>query len=336
MGDFIIPIFISHQGCPHDCIFCDQEKISGSKRSPISGSQLQQSIELWLSRKSRPGPCQLAFYGGSFTCMGKEEQQRLFAAAKPYLDHGKIASLRLSTRPDCIDPESCQLLLANQVETVELGVQSLDQRVLDLASRGHGRASVIAAAGLLKRYGFTLGIQLMPGLPGDSWTSFSKTLAATIALGPDFVRLYPTLVLKGTGLERLHRQGAYGPLSLTRAVAWCAEATRRLQGAGIKVIRCGLQPGKSLSENLVAGPHHPAFGELVQARLWFLRLRKRLFSLGEKEHLNIHVCHRDLSALVGRKKANLIRLDALGYRGRYTILPDTTRRRGEVDYAVSY
>jgi histone acetyltransferase (RNA polymerase elongator complex component) len=265
--------------------------------------------------------------------MKEEQQLALLKPARPYLDQGVIDAIRISTRPDCIDEKACDLFAAQRVTTIELGVQSFDDGVLALSNRGHDSGAAISAAKLLKKRGFILGIQLMPGLPGDHWRSFANTVAKTIDLAPTFVRIYPTVVVSGSDLESLYQAGVYHPLSLSKAVAWCSEASRRFTAAGVRVIRCGLQPTTELENSLVAGPYHPAFGELVRSRLWLGELRRKMALLDRGQKLKVHVSHRDVSALVGINRSNLKRLDALGHDGRLTIIQEKTWPRGRIRYA---
>lgn len=330
----IIPVFIPHRGCPHHCLFCNQEKISGVGRDEVSSLDVAGTIDLWLARSPGRASVQVAFYGGSFTCLPTSEQVAMLAAVQPYITAGKVACIRLSTRPDCIDPAVCRLLREFRVGVVELGVQSFNDRVLDENRRGHDAAQCRTAVALLKEAGMQVGLQLMPGLPGETGRSFLQGIAEAARLKPDFVRLYPVVVVAGSGLEVRFLQNRYRPLSLNRAIALTARAWTLLDEAAIPVVRMGLQPSESLTRSYVAGPYHPAFGELVQARLWLKRLRARLARLRPGENLDIHISQRDQSAVTGMKKANIKRLDELGFAGRFTILPDKNRPRGSIAYVV--
>ena len=192
----IIPIFIPHAGCPHQCVFCNQKKISGQKTA--SAEAVRQQIEKYLHWIKPGKENEAAFYGGSFTGLDMELQEELFKPVDKLLQEGIIGSVRLSTRPDYIDEERLALLKKHNVSTVELGVQSLDDSVLELAGRGHNAASVAKAVELLRAHGFKTGLQLMCGMPGQTAKSFMATVAESIALKPDMVRLYPLLVIKDT------------------------------------------------------------------------------------------------------------------------------------------
>jgi histone acetyltransferase (RNA polymerase elongator complex component) len=330
----VIPIFIPHRGCPHDCLFCNQQKISGYQRSETAQVAVAETIDEWLVRNKTRTQVQVAFFGGSFTCLPEGEQKVLLSAVQPYIEKGKVDTIRLSTRPDCIDPAVCELLKEYNVGVVELGAQSFSDKILQKSLRGHTSEHIHNAFRLLKKSGMAVGLQLMPGLPGETSASFLQGINQVISLKPDFVRLYPALVVKDSGLEELYRTKQYRPLSLGKAIALTARCFQKLTEAGIEVVRMGLQPSESLEKSVVAGPYHPAFGELVQSRLWLKKLRARLVLLGSQEKLHIHISHRDISAVVGMKKRNTIRLEELGFSGRYKILPDKNMARGSIHYAV--
>ncbi len=330
----VIPIFIPHRGCPHDCLFCNQQKISGYDRSGIAPLAITDIIDEWLDRNKDRSQVQAAFFGGSFTCLPEKEQVDLLSAVQPYIRTKAIDTIRLSTRPDCIDPAICRLLKDYNVGIVELGAQSLNDRVLQKSFRGHTAGHILTAFHLLKKSGMQVGLQLMPGLPGESTRSFLKGIDEVIALQPDFVRLYPALVVRESGLEKLYHADLYRPLSLGKAIALTARCYQKLKGAGINVVRMGLQPSESLEKSVVAGPYHPAFGELVQSRLWLKKIRAQLGLLRAGQKLLIHVSHRDISSVTGMKKQNTRRLEELGFSGRFTIIPDKNMARGNIHYAV--
>lgn len=331
----VIPVFIPHRGCPHDCLFCNQQKISGTKRDEDSFVDVAGTIEQWLTHQGERKEVQVAFFGGSFTCMAKSEQVCLLEAVQPFIAKGRVHSIRCSTRPDCIDQKTIDFLHKYKVTTVELGVQSLDDSVLQKARRGHDAADCEKACSLLKKGGMEVGIQLMPGLPGDTTFSFMKTVQKTVAQRPAFVRIYPCIVVSDSGLFELYKQGGYRPLSLSKAIAIAGFCYPKFQEAGIKVIRMGLQASKSLAKSVVAGPYHPAFGELVQSRLWLKRTRKKLMDLGDGEKLEIHLSHRDLSTAVGQQRRNIKRLEELGFKDRFTLVVDRNMQKGCTQYVVS-
>jgi len=333
----IIPFFIEHRGCPHRCLFCNQNAITGTgTRDHLEqADKLRNTIDLWISRFENRRQIQLAFYGGSFTCLPEVLQRELLNSANPYLARGDIHSLRLSTRPDCMSVEICELLRDYGVKTVELGVQSMNDRVLELSERGHSAADVRAAAVLLKRFGFSLGVQLMPGLPGETTNSFFQTVQDVIDLEPDFVRIYPALVIKNTGLEHLYNSSIYKPLSMNRAIALTSRARHLFLKEGIGVIRMGLQPSEELEKSVIAGPYHQAFGELVMGRTWFRRMRELLAQVTGKGTLRVTISDRDYSSFVGIKRSNMRRLGQLFPECRLELKTDKTMERGQVHYVVS-
>ncbi len=332
----VIPIFIPYQGCPQHCLFCNQVSISGklSQKTDDAG-YVQDTIEEWLGFSRKHSEVQVAFYGGSFTCLAKERQELLLGAVRPFLQRGVVDFIRLSTRPDCIDETICDFLLKAGVKTVELGVQSLDDRVLEAAHRGHTSDDSLQAMAILKEKGLTLGVQLMPGLPGESTLSFLAGLHRVIRCNPDFVRLYPTLVIGGSGLAGEYQRGKYRPLSMERAIALCCIAKERLGNAGIRIMRMGLQASESLEKELIAGPYHPSFGEFVAARQWFKRIRPLLAGCPAEKKLFLQISDRDMSAFVGPKRANMNRLQQLGLESRLQITTDKTLKRGTMNYVIN-
>lgn len=334
----IIPIFISHQGCPHDCLFCNQQKISGQKREgTLHPGKTTRIINEWLAREDfrrKRRAVQVAFFGGSFTCLPQSEQERLLGEVQPFLAEQRIHSIRCSTRPDCIDDMIAVFLQRHGVTTVELGIQSMDDRVLRLTRRGHTVAQSKEALVTLKAHGFIVGAQLMPGLPGESRFGFLRGVKKLLVLRPNLVRLYPALVIEDSALAEMYRRGHYLPLSLATAVCLCAAASKLCRQVDVKVIRMGLHPSASLEENIIDGPYHPAFGEMVFSRLWRQRLLRKLRRLERGEKLCITVSHRDISAVVGIHQENKKQIDALGFTGRYSIVADRAVEQGSI-YAVS-
>lgn len=332
----VIPIFISHRGCPHQCLFCNQHAISGKEKgSHASNSAITHTVEQWLARGPGHTDVQVAFYGGSFTCIEQDEQRRMLQAVAPYIADGSVQSIRMSTRPDCVSDDIAHWLKDMHVKTVELGVQSLSDNVLKLSQRGHTADDSRNAVTLLKQAGIEVGVQLLPGLPGDTTRSFFKTVREAIKLQPDLIRLYPAVVVEGSELANMYRQGIYTPLSMNRAIALTRRAKKLFDAAAIPVVRMGLQPSETLSQQVVAGPYHPAFGELVTSRGWLRQIRQQLNRLKVGEKLELHISHRDVSAVVGMKKMNLHRLEQLGFKDRFIIIPDKNRARGSREYVVS-
>lgn len=331
---FVIPFFIPHRGCPHQCLFCNQNSITGKESTSVAiEKEIEATLVEWLARRQRAEETHFAFYGGSFSCLSKNVQYSMLKVLQPWLENGEIDAVRISTRPDCIDEERCNFLVAQGVRIVELGVQSLDNKVLMATRRGHNENDCIRAVHHLQKASLQVGIQLMPGLPEESRSSFMRTVKETVRLHPSFVRLYPALVVANSELAHMYKRGDYSPLSLQKAIVLTAWARRVFLSARIKVIRMGLQASESLEENLLAGPYHPAFGELVVSRIWLQRTR-RLLAKFPGEKLQLTVSPRDLSAFYGRKKMNIKRLNELGLATRFEITVDNHLKRGEIKHVV--
>ena len=302
----IIPVFIPQQGCPHQCVFCNQETISGQKVLGLTAAK-EQIIKYvqWLKSGEEN---EMAFYGGTFTGLPLEEQKELLSLATQYRDKGIISSIRLSTRPDYINKEIIELLQSYKVTTVELGTQSLDNEVLQASGRGHNAEDVIKAFRALKEAGFTVGLQLMVGLPKQSFDSFKATVATTVQLKPDLVRIYPLLVIKNTPLAKMYEMGTYLPLTLEEAVKESSYAYELFREHNINVIRMGLQPDDELCApgNIIAGPFHPSFGELVKSYGYRMKVQSYIDNLpkGVKKITVIHT-PKEASVVRGLNKSNV-------------------------------
>lgn len=307
MKKYIIPIFIPHYGCPHQCIFCNQRKITGLD-TPVSTQDVVQIIEQHLLRITQDRYVEVAFYGGSFTALPLFKQSELLYPASEYLAKGKIRAIRLSTRPDCISTAIIDNLKRYGVSTVELGVQSMDNKVLLNAERGHTSEDVVQAVRLLKKENLQCGIQVMPGLPGEDWPSILSTAQQVVTLQPDFTRIYPTIVIADTKLADLYRKKLYKPLSIKEAVRRAAFLQLLFLQHHIQVIRIGLQATDELDHKnaVLAGPYHPALGEMVQSYIFNIMVLKFLASIdGEPVSVKIHHHLRDTSKLRGMANANV-------------------------------
>ena len=326
----IIPFFIPHAGCPHQCVFCDQKSITGKSAAP-EPSSLPSTITSYLATASSGGPVQVAFYGGSFTALPIEKQKAYLTAVLPFITSGQVEQIRLSTRPDAVTPGILTLLERCHVRTVELGAQSMDDEVLLLSGRGHTVAHTISAVTLLRDRGFIIGLQLMPGLPGDTVERFHETVSSVISLRPDLVRLYPALVIRDTPLAGLYRSGRYTPLPLNNAVELCGRALARFEQAGIEVARIGLQSTKELERpgTVLAGPWHPAFRQLVESSRFLESMRALLPPGCVSGPVTFAVSPRDLSSAIGQNRRNIHAI-----RDRYgrdaTIIADPALPRGAV------
>ena len=315
-----IALFIPHRGCPHQCSFCDQRAISGAL--PVTPERVRQELQAAFSRPQSP-QSEIAFFGGSFTCLPESEMVALLREAMPYLEKGMVSGIRCSTRPDGIDRRRVELLRQFGVTTVELGAQSMDDRVLALNGRGHTTVQTVEAVELLRQVGLQVGLQMMVGMPFDTQAGAMRTARRIAALGPDGVRIYPAVVLEGTRMARWYRQGIYTPLTLEQAVALCGPMIALFERKGIAIWRVGLHDTPSLREGLVAGPFHPAFKEYCLSFLWRQRVDPLLgrFPLGEA--LLLQVPPREHSAAVGQHRENLRHWAAAGY-------PVTVRSEAEL------
>jgi histone acetyltransferase (RNA polymerase elongator complex component) len=305
----IIPLFIPNQGCPHRCVFCEQEKITSQPSLPVNAETVRRTLDIALDPGGRrfPHPPELAFYGGTFTRLPEGKMIELLQAAAPYLERGRLTSIRISTRPDAVDQRTACLLRCYGVATVELGAQSMDDEVLELSRRGHRAEDTAESFGLLKRHGFKVGLQLMPGLPGDSREKFMRGLDWVIRLHPNMVRLYPTVVIHGTKLAEWYLTGRYRPLALDAAVEICRESCVRLEAQGIPVIRMGLMSSPSLLEEgqILAGPWHGAFGFLVRSAIYHEKIKPCLPRPGTVPRIRLRVSPREIPLLRGYRNRGL-------------------------------
>ena len=301
----IIPVFVPHLGCPHNCAFCNQRRISGQQK-PATAETVRAAVEEADRILPKEQRRQLAFYGGSFTAIPAPQQEDLLSAAKEYLDRGVIRSIRLSTRPDAIDGTVLDRLERFGVETVELGAQSMDDKVLALSGRGHTAQDVVNASKLIKARGFRLILQMMTGLPGDSEAKDVETAEKILALAPDGVRIYPTVIVRDTELYELWQRGTYREHCVEDAVETCAKLVPLFEKAGIPIIRLGLNPTDELSGGDAAGgAYHPALGELVRSRILLNRARELLNGIMPGSRVTLEVGRGKLSQMTGQHRCNI-------------------------------
>ena len=290
--EYIIPIFVPHLGCPNDCTFCNQKKISGQKKN-ITKKDVAEIIEYYLQNfKDSDRKVEVAFFGGSFTGIPVQIQEELLSAAYTYIESGKVDSIRISTRPDYINKDILKLLKKYKVKTIELGVQSTNNYVLNKCKRGHDFNDVKKASKLIRKSKFILGHQMMVGLPDSTKQDEIKTAKDLIKLHPKMIRIYPVLVIKDTQLEKDFRSGEYIPNTLEQAVETCSILLKMFKSKKIDVIRIGLQSTDEIcnpeneTSQVVAGPYHPAFRQLVESRIYYDEISKKIKSLNKK-HKNI-------------------------------------------------
>ena len=295
----IIPIFISHRGCPNDCVFCNQKKIT-AREGDVGPEDVRNTIEQWLTTLGDVETVEVSFYGGSFTGIPMDQQTEFLKISKEYKDSGRIDAIHLSTRPEYISVPILDNLRAYSVDVIELGVQSFSDDVLKASGRGHDAACVYKACDLIKSYGFTLGIQLMIGLPGDSEETCRYSALETVKVGPAIARLYPTVTIGGTELYSMMERGEYAPLSLGEAVRRTKIMYEILEEAGINIIRVGLKASE-IMENEIG--FHPAFRQLVESEIAKDRISAQLEGLPDGDY-TVLANSRSFGNIYGHKGSN--------------------------------
>jgi histone acetyltransferase (RNA polymerase elongator complex component) len=309
MKNFIIPIFVVYKGCPNRCIYCNERITAGHHPERISEDLFHETVNSHLkSAGVREDAIQIAFYGGNFTGIERAYQEELLELAESYVKKGLVNSIRISTRPDYIDRERIDLLKKYSVKTVEIGAQSMNDDVLYRSKRGHTASDVRRALVLLKENGFETGVHLMAGLPGDTRDGFYHSIEEIIKLRPHTARVHPTVVFKDTPLATAYGTGEYQPLTIDEAVELCEYSLLRFQAEGINLIRLGLQHTAEMeaSENIVAGPYHPAFRSLVEGNI-FLKMAVYLFGQTEKDmkEATFFLAPKDVSSFRGMRNENM-------------------------------
>ncbi len=303
-----ISIFVPHIGCPNMCSFCNQRHITGIHCAPHA-SDVIESVRLAIkSKKYDPTTTEIAFFGGSFTAINRNYMLELLRTAYTFVNNGIVSGIRISTRPDAIDQEILDILKQYGVSSIELGAQSLNDRVLRANNRGHTSKDVKKAADLIKQNGFSLGLQMMTGLYRDTDEYAIRTAEEIIDLKPDTVRIYPTIVLKDTDLAALYLDNKYKPQTLDSAVSLCSKLLVMFKNADINVIRLGLHSIEK--EAYIAGPWHPAFSELCQSKIL---LNKALDILKIKGRYTLYVNKSSVSKMIGQGKCNIKALEQDGY-----------------------
>ena len=300
----IIPIFIPHLGCPHSCVFCNQKAIT-ARTADITEDDVRKTAEEYLSTLDGITDVEMSFFGGSFTGIPIEKQGAFLKIAKEYKDAGRISKIHLSTRPDYINREILDNLKYYGTDVIELGVQSFDEDVLRLSERGHSRQAVYDACILIKEYGFTLGIQLMIGLPGDSYKACMDSVKRTIEIRPEIARIYPTVIITNTKLAEMYRKGTYSPFSQEETLRIAKDMYLSLTGAGINVIRVGLKASALINDSgesdVLGETYHPAFRQLLESEIAKDIIEKELQN---KKELTVRAGAKMISNAVGHKRCN--------------------------------
>jgi histone acetyltransferase (RNA polymerase elongator complex component) len=332
----VIPVFLPQAGCPGRCLFCDQRAVSANAAlrpdGALDSAALRQTVSDWLARPVRPrAEVEIAFFGGSFLGLPQSALRELLDAASEFIRPGAATGIRFSTRPDTVTPETLAGISGYPVSTVELGAQTMSDYVLRRAARGHTARDTVEAHRLLRNAGYRTGLHLMAGLPGDTPERLDETTARVVALKPDFIRLHPALVLKGSGLAKLWQKGRYSPLSLEEAVETCARVLLEMEHAGIPAVRVGVHlDGELLSGAVLAGPVHPAFGHLVRSAVFREKAALLLGGLpkGAKAELRTHPSETCL--VRGYKNENLALLARRFSLAEIRVTADSSLTRGRV------
>lgn len=299
-----ISIFIPHIGCPHQCSFCNQRTISGAQHAP-SGDEVRQICTSALAEAKSPENSEIAFFGGSFTAIPREYMTELLEAVQPFIGVGKFRGIRISTRPDCINNEVLSLLETYGVTSIELGAQSMSDKVLEANERGHSAADVEKASRLIREYGFELGLQMMVGLYKSDMADEFETLDRIIAVHPDTVRIYPVVILEGTKLAEFYKSGKYRTFSFDEATEFVSIAMMRFEHESIKVIKCGLHASEFVERDMVGGFYHPAFRELCEGIIYRWKMEELIgYETESRFDFVFSVNPSCISKAMGHKKAN--------------------------------
>ena len=313
--EYIIPIFVPHLGCPNNCIFCNQKRISGQTKM-VTAKDVKETIEYYLKNfRDNNKYVEVAFFGGSFTAIDVNKQIELLEAVQEYISNKKVNSIRISTRPDCIDKEILKRMKRYHVKTIELGVQSTNNYILNRCKRGHTGEDVKKASKLIRSHGFVLGHQMMIGLPESTKQDEINTAKELIKLKPKIVRIYPVLVIKDTELAEEYESGEYSPLTVGQAVERCKEVVDLFNRNKINVIRIGLQNTEEITDpnskesSVIAGPYHPAFRQLVEASMWYDSIVDKIKKINAKvKKVKIIANELNVNNIIGHKKDNIIKL----------------------------
>lgn len=323
-----VAIFVPHLGCPNMCSFCNQRTISGVEKQ-LSEDDIESVLQQAANEIEDKTETEIAFFGGSFTAIERNYMISLLKIAKKYLDEYGFKGIRLSTRPDAINDEILTILKEYGVTAIELGAQSMNDKTLQLNRRGHTADDIRMVSKLIKQYGISLGLQMMTGLYGeDSKEDIFYTAREIIKLKPDTVRIYPTVVLKGTYLAELYEEGIYRPISLEETVEACAELIEMFEENGIKIIKLGLHSSTDVEKDMVAGVYHPSFRELCEAQLYYKKMCELLKNKQFGEY-TIVVNPKEISKAKGNRKANEKKLKEIGYTVK--IVTDEKMKSGKIE-----
>lgn len=288
----IVPVFLPFAGCPGRCVFCAQDRQTGTPAESGVTAALLQTAAVLDQNAVLSESVELAFYGGTFTALPSSERRAALALFARYKALGIVTHGRCSTRPDALGMDDGLPVLRRLAEAgldlVELGVQSFDDAALARTRRGYDGRMAVAGCRSVAEAGLSLGIQLLPGMPGVSPEIFLRDVDRALSLRPACLRFYPCLVPEGTGLAELWRAGRYAPWSLEETVEILGEGLRRAWDAGVPVVRLAVAPEAAFDASLLAGPRHPALGSMIQATALLRATRAILDRLGHvPEYLSL-------------------------------------------------
>jgi len=323
---FVVPVFLPHAGCPHRCVFCNQHAVTGATTLPFT--ELQSAISRFLGYAAgRPTEIQIAFYGGNFLGLPDAEVRSFLTLAQQFVRDGRADSIRFSTRPDTIDEHRLRLISGYSVGTIELGLQSMDETVLTQSRRGHTSGQTVAAVQRLQKRDYKIGLQMMVGLPGDTFKRSKDTARRMIDLQPDFVRIYPTLVLENSRLAKWYQQGKFAPWPLETCVSLVKDLYLLFKQNNIAVIRMGLQAGEDFGNGkaIIAGPYHPAFGHLVHSKVYLDAAIAALESSAhDEDSIRIYVHPHSISKMRGHVNHNIAALQAKFQPRKVQVIADAS------------
>ena len=327
-----IPIFLPELACPHQCVFCNQVKISGTLSVP-KPEDVQSIVETNLGSMKEKRIVDIAFFGGSFTGIDIDLQEKYLREAFKFIQSGLVSGIRVSTRPDYITQEKLDLLKKYGVTTIELGAQSTNNEVLNKSGRGHNFDAIKNAAALIQKNGFQLGLQMMIGLPHDTYERALQTAKDIVALGADCTRIYPTVIIKGTALEQLYNKGVYKPLSIEDAVLWTKDLVKIFEKGNIKILRIGLHPSEELvdGKSLIAGPFHPSFKEMVMSKIWNELIFEEIKNQNPSK-ITLRINEKQLNFAVGFNGVNKQELEAKGIKTSFIADNNLSKYQFDVSY----
>lgn len=316
----VIPVFLPHAGCNEQrCTYCHQGYITD-----ISEVDLRARIDGTLSGRSEP--CEVGLFGGNIFGIEPAALERIFSFFDNY--RHVINAFRISTKPLPLHEETIAILKQNGVAIIELGMPTFNDAILAAVNRGHTTEDLFYANDRLSNEGFRIALQFMVGLPGETQVDIYRTTENMIRLKPVYVRVYPLVVLRGTELYDLYKNGSFVPDNfdniLYRAIFIYLNALK----AGIDVANIGLTANKPIGAAVAGGFYHPAYGFLVQSRAFRLAIEYKIKKLSNRHKVTVIIHRNDIPLLVGYKRENLAMFASSGTTLRWEASGDV---RGSFD-----